>query len=564
MKKLFKSTLSLALALVLMLSLGVAAFADDSAKSDNKEKEPETIQIYFNLATMEPCALRMRNLGYDDIRLNGISYRADAEDGVISIELADLAAAKLLTEYKDEAEEAGIDFDKIYIRGGKVLVKDDAGLSSTEIANMKAAISSFMSAKRIGVNIGDKFELSNGTEVKFKVRVCNFIYPQQPETKEKIDIKTITAEDMAKNADKFLNMSELGLPKSAKTPEITTLFFYYDVVDSYTNESTSNPDRVATQSEGKAAASPTSNGSGYVGIAKAKDDSNTYFIQINYASDNKNTSEPTTAKFEEMNDLTSTETPEDKTEEGKVKKGFWSSLFEFFKRDENGNITEVANNIKISTDKEGKNVVRDIDIKNKTPDSLDKIKKEAAKEDGEYTGVTYDHDNDKNNDDVTKYVPDDTSKVTKDDGTKAEIEVENSATEACADGNHDWFDDYEPNVNEVPKTEYVDRHSHCKKCGIAKVDKVQGEMDVNGENKEEQTGEISPDTQKMGDGSNNVALFSMRPVDTTPTPTQESTPTPTPESTPTPTPTLESTPTPTAGDNQNPTPTADGSENEVA
>lgn len=38
MKKLFKSTLSLALALVLMLSLGVAAFADDSAKSDNKEK----------------------------------------------------------------------------------------------------------------------------------------------------------------------------------------------------------------------------------------------------------------------------------------------------------------------------------------------------------------------------------------------------------------------------------------------------------------------------------------------------------------------------------------------
>lgn len=191
MKKLFKSALSLALALVLMLSLGVAAFADDSAKSKDKEKEPETIQIYFNLATMEPCALRMRNLDYDDIRLNGISYRADAEDGVISIELADLAAAKLLTEYKDEAEEAGIDFDKIYIRGGKILVKDDAGLSSTEIANMKAAISSFMSAKRIGVNIGDIFELSNGTEVKFKVRVCNFIYPQQPETKEKMKIQTV-------------------------------------------------------------------------------------------------------------------------------------------------------------------------------------------------------------------------------------------------------------------------------------------------------------------------------------------------------------------------------------
>lgn len=463
MKKLLKSALSLALVLVLVLSLGVAAFADDSAK-DNKDedKEPKTIQIYFNLGTMEPCSVLMRNLDYDDIRLNGISYRADAKDGVIAIELADLAAAKLLTEYKDEAEKAGIDFDKIYIRRGKVLVKDDAGLSSTEISNLKSAISSFMSSKRIGVNIGDKFELSNGTELKFYVQVFNFIYPQQA-AKENIKIKALNDKDL-EHPENFLNMDG-GDVKSAKTPAITTLYFYYDVTDSYTNNDDAiaaretNPDSAPS---GQPSLKKTTNGAGAVGIAKSKDDSNTYYIQINFEGD-------TSSEFNQMTDLTTTEGPDDTGEGENAKKGFWNSLFDLFKRDGNGNIEKLANNVKISTDKEGKNVVRDIDIKDKTPD-LDTIKEEAKKEGGTYSQETITEGEGEGEGEAEAEIgtinhPDTTTKLTKDDGTKAEIEVKNRATDMCADG-HEWGDGEPTGVeNEIKLT--------CKRCGVTRIDTVE-------------------------------------------------------------------------------------------
>ena len=199
MSKKLKVVLSFALALVLVLSLGGAAFADSSAEKDKTKetkKEPETIQIAFNLATGEPLALRMRELGYDDIRLDGVSYKADASDGVISIYLGDLAAVKLLDENTAKAEELGIDYENLYIRGGKVLVKDDTGLSSGEIASLKQEVNTLMTSVRVGVNIGDIFELANGDEVKLKAQVCNFIYPAPKDNSIRV---AVIDEDNAKN-----------------------------------------------------------------------------------------------------------------------------------------------------------------------------------------------------------------------------------------------------------------------------------------------------------------------------------------------------------------------------
>lgn len=499
MKKTVRSVLSFALALCLVLSLGVAAFADDSSKTDkDKDKEPETINIFFNLATMEPCALRMRTLEYDDIRLNGISYRADAEDGVLSIELADLAAAKLLTEYKDEAEKAGIDFDKIYIRGGKIYVKEDIGLSSDEISTLKTAIKTFMSSKSIGVNIGDTFELSNGDEVKFKVKVVNFVYPQQK--KETMKIQTVTDEDTGDKDSKFFKMekktetieTEDGKvtnswyePTAVKTPAVTTILFHYDVVDSYAKESSNDK----TPSSSPPVLTKTTSGNGYIGIAKAKDDTNDYYIQINFASDkDNNMSSATKGAFVKATDLTTTESTyneyavdeddnpiiDENGEQKIAKKGFWDSLLSLFKRDEDtGNITEVANNVKISTDKDGKNIVRDIDIKNTTPSTLEEIKKEADKKDGDYSKGEMFDSNGNEIEDAIMYVPDDFSKVTKDDGTKAEIEVNNRATEACMEG-HTWQQTWEPTQSEMYTDEYVDVLHQCTKCGATKLVRFYG------------------------------------------------------------------------------------------
>lgn len=261
MKKLLKNVLSLALVLALVLSLGVTAFADGTDAKDEEEDEVEIIDIAFNLCTGEPCAVRMRELGYDDIRLNGISYKADAEDGVIAIHLGDLAAAKLLTEKKDEAEKAGIDFDKIYIRNGKVCVDGDAALSAT--------VNSFMTANKLNVSIGDIFELSNGSELKLKVRVVNFYYPEQcakPQTVKLVDNEL--AEDAFWGG-------------KIETPAVTTVYLYYEGSQDY--KANEYEPEVANEenAEGKSFIRELVNKIkfGILGIAKDKNDKNDYYMQ---------------------------------------------------------------------------------------------------------------------------------------------------------------------------------------------------------------------------------------------------------------------------------------------
>lgn len=256
MCKKLKAALSFALALVLVLSLGVSAFADSSGTEKQKEKEPEIVQIAFNLATGEACAVRMRELGYDDIRLDGVSYKADAEDGVIAIQLGDLAAAKLLRENTAKAKDLGIDYAKLYIRGGRVLVKDDTGLSSDEIAALKKAVATLMGSVRVGVNIGDIFDLANGEKVKLRVQVCNFIYPAPKPSA--MPVKAIDDETAMKWAEK----------KQADTPSITTVYVYYNATrssDSYTEEDLY----------------------GQIGIAKDTKDKNDYLMKICFSDDGK-------------------------------------------------------------------------------------------------------------------------------------------------------------------------------------------------------------------------------------------------------------------------------------
>lgn len=399
MSKKLKAVLSFALALVLVMSLGVSAFADSSNAETEKEKEPEIVQIAFNLGTMEPCAVRMRELGYDDIRIDGVSYRADAKDGVIAINLGDLAAIKLLRENTEKAKELGIDYANLYIRGGKVLVKDDTGLTSDQIAALQQAVASLMSSVRVGVNIGDIFDLSNGEKVKLRVQVSNFIYPPQKETKQQIKIQPVDKSDFFTSDSKHFNTVKAttdeehfvstmaggdgSVPISAKTPTVTTLYFYYEGPgDRY-----SDGKKEDVEGEGK----------GFVGIAKDGNDNNTYYIQINYEEDSKE-------EYKEVKDLTKTKSFGE----------FWDALISIIK---NG---KLAQNIKIATDKDGKNVVRNIDIKDATPKTLDDVeaKDSGYKDCGEAkwadgTPITGSID----------YKPTDPAKIIKDDGKNASLDV---------------------------------------------------------------------------------------------------------------------------------------------
>lgn len=327
MSKKLKAVLSFALALVLVMSLGVSAFADSSNAETEKEKEPEIVQIAFNLGTMEPCAVRMRELGYDDIRIDGVSYRADAKDGVIAINLGDLAAIKLLRENTEKAKELGIDYANLYIRGGKVLVKDDTGLTSDQIAALQQAVASLMSSVRVGVNIGDIFDLSNGEKVKLRVQVSNFIYPPAQKSSampvKAVDYETRDKWDKANRAD---------------TPTITTVYVYYY---GYYGELYDSGEEIGREVNG------------LVGVAKASNDKNEYSIKICYDGKEEE------ATWEAVGSIAENDGLNDKNV-----KPFW---------DETGGAGELAKKILLSTDK-GKTTFRTITLVNKTPKTEDLMK----------------------------------------------------------------------------------------------------------------------------------------------------------------------------------------------
>lgn len=314
MSKKLKAVLSFALALVLVMSLGVSAFADSSNAETEKEKEPEIVQIAFNLGTMEPCAVRMRELGYDDIRIDGVSYRADAKDGVIAINLGDLAAIKLLRENTEKAKELGIDYANLYIRGGKVLVKDDTGLTSDQIAALQQAVASLMSSVRVGVNIGDIFDLSNGEKVKLRVQVSNFIYPPAQKSSA-MPVKAVTNETAKKWEE----------ARKTDTPTITTVYvYYYGELYDYGEE-------IGREVNG------------LVGVAKAANDKNEYSIKICYDGEEEED------KWEDVGSIT------EKNGLEKNAKSFWDK--------END---KLAKKILLSTDK-GKTTFRTITLVNGTP-----------------------------------------------------------------------------------------------------------------------------------------------------------------------------------------------------
>lgn len=457
MSKKLKVVLSFALALVLVLSLGGAAFASEIEKPNGTviektkaiKKEPETIQIAFNLATGEPMALRMRELGYDDIRLDGVSYKADASDGVISINLGDLAAVKLLDENTAKAEELGIDYENLYIRGGKVLVKDDTGLSSGEIASLKQEVNTLMTSVRVGVNIGDIFELANGDEVKLKAQVCNFIYPAPKDNSIRV---AVIDEDNAKN---LLNIDkETGKPISAKTPEKTTVYFYYEALDICdATEQKTDDDGITTswtitkedlydKTYAEGVMLPSS-----VGIAKDKYDKNDYYINLAYETKEGETITKTIVT-EKAEDLTKTTTNE----------GFINAMKTLW----NNTLGCWAKSVFVSTDKDGKNVVKTIDIKDATP--IDTAL------DGEVpAGYTYyDYEGAEGtteNKEYGVYAPKDTAEVTYNKGGNATVTVRDYIAVE-----HTW------NEGEVTTpatcTEKGVRTYTCTICGETKAEEI--------------------------------------------------------------------------------------------
>lgn len=342
MRKKLRTLASVALALMLALILSVGVFAADAIPLE---------YVSFGYGMPEEAGVAMHELTAENITLEGVSYDVRTENGTLYIRLADLASAKLLREKKEDAAKAGLDYAKLCIKKGAILVKDNVPEAEREA--VQAKLDSLKAGVVVAVNVGDVFDLGNAGTLKLQVKIANLYYAPQaasgnsssgsrpkpdpmpdPDEKKGLDIIVVDEESRGTYYDDSAFKSD--------SIEVTTVFIDIDDGMSYKVQDDDKPPKIEVDLP-------------IIGIAYADDDTNTYYIKIIGTKGAQ-------SEFVEAPHL---EENSKENSKGKFVEGFFED-----DEDDLDGPKEPAKTVIIATDKDGNNVVQTINLDYKQGDLL--------------------------------------------------------------------------------------------------------------------------------------------------------------------------------------------------
>lgn len=346
MKKPLRYVLSVVLMLALMLSMGTAAFAD---KTDS---ELPVEYVTYGVGFPDAPGVDRHELGDDDITIDGVSWRTKTSEDKLYVHILDLAAAKLLRGCTDEAKELGIDYAKLYIENGLIQVKEE--VPSAEAEELRAKLDKVTCAAVIGVVAGDRFDVGNGGDVKLQVVVTGFVTGDggassaanaaQETVKSGLDVKGIGVPFDKNNGYDTSGVTGENYAGVTKT----TIYIMYGGV---TRHGDSEPECCSLDGETPPPEEMPnySERSGFAGVAKAKDDTNNYYI--------KNVGLSGEAEFIPVDDLASL---------GDAPDAIWKARVADIVGRDMEDYGKLADSIIVATDKDGSNIVMTIKLKDGT------------------------------------------------------------------------------------------------------------------------------------------------------------------------------------------------------
>ena len=353
MKKPLRYMLSVMLMLALMLSMGTAAFAD---KTDS---ELPVEYVTYGVGLPDAPGVDRHELGDDDITIDGVSWRTKTSEDKLYVYVLDLAAAKLLRGCTDEAKELGLDYAKLYIENGLIQVRED--VPSAEAEELRAKLDKLTRAAVIGLVAGDRFNVGNGGDVKLQVVVTGFVTgggeAAEPGTEENgLDVKGIGVP-----FDKNYRYDTSGVTgENYAGVTTTTIYIAYGGVTWY---GSSGPDCLNLDEE---LAPPEEmpnyiERAGFAGVAKAKDDTNNYYIKIVGLSGE--------AEFIPVDDLASL---------GDAPDAIWDARVADIVGRDMEDYGKIADSVIIATDPEGNNIVMTINLKDDTAKAEEVISEDGT------------------------------------------------------------------------------------------------------------------------------------------------------------------------------------------
>ena len=385
---------------LLLLILPMAAFAEET------ELPVEWVRYGYGLPN--PASVDAHGLTDEAITLEGVAYAPKLENGRVYVRLEDLAAAKLVRENGEALQELGLAVSDLQIENGQL-----------KAPGKEEALAQFLSTAAVGVSLDDSFTLANAGEGKLIIRIAGFAAKDSGEAAP-------AGNDNGVQVASKGSSEESEIMNSVTTrPEVTTIYVYYVGA---TGHIPSKPDCYAMNGSQELTPPDWLTVSDYyIGIAYSQEDIDNgvrYYLTLDEEvpnndlefdiwDENKNELDPGTVY--EATDAADKTVDEAYTNSNAMNSASHDS------RD-----GKLFPTIRVSTDAEGKDVIKTIRFEDKTPGEDAFVEKKAYGYHGTDTPPEgYEIDKEQSSSSGgTVYVPDEITTVTTNPGDPTDVVIE--------------------------------------------------------------------------------------------------------------------------------------------
>ena len=373
---------------LLLLILPMAAFAEEN------ELPVEWVRYGYGLPN--PASVDAHGLTEEAITLEGVAYAPKLENGRVYVRLEDLAAAKLVRENGDALQALGLAVSDLQIENGQL-----------KAPGKEEALARFLSTAGVGVSLNDSFTLANAGEGKLIIRIAGFAAKDSTDAAPAAGDGEVAVE--AKGASHLDPPEDSPIPR----PSVTTVYVYYGGATSYPVDSAAPGDNQEQPPLRRVTVSTF-----FIGVAYSQEDLNngvSYYLTLDKEDPSSLLNFPSLTPGTTYKALDAAEKS--------TKDAYNDTSMNAAGHGEEAN--KMFPTIRLSSDPDGKDIVKNIRFENKTPEGTEFVEQG---ENGHVptgnppTGYHLDPDRDKGR--ATAYAPDNITTVTTNPGDPTDVVIE--------------------------------------------------------------------------------------------------------------------------------------------
>ena len=380
---------------LLLLILPMAAFAE--------ENELPVEWVRYGHGLPNPASVDAHELTEEAITLEGVAYAPKLENGRVYVRLEDLAAAKLVRENGDALQTLGLAVSDLQIENGQL-----------KAPGKEEALAQFLSTAGVGVSLNDSFTLANAGDGKLIIRIAGFAAKDSTDAAPAAGDGEVAVE--AKGASHLDPYEDSAIPR----PSVTTVHVYYVGATSYPVDSAAPGDNQEQPPLGRVTVSTF-----LIGVAYSQEDLDngvSYYLTLD-------SEDPSSALSFDIRDENHTSlTPGTTYKALDAAEKTTNAAHSDTSINVAGHSEEAAKmfpTIRLSSDPDGKDIVKNIRFENKTPEGTEFVEQgDNGHTPTENPPAGYHHDPNRDKGRATAYAPDSITTVTTNPGDPTDVVIE--------------------------------------------------------------------------------------------------------------------------------------------